>query len=335
MFSSKQIPRRQIGAALLLLTLAHTSCCRREIPPSRPLDFIPPSADVIAVLSYADFVKNELLRRVFNVSQLEESLARIGIQSDSIINIAGFVQINPSVLISPRQERSNERAAEFGVIVQGRNGFHPLFETLSEHGWGREEYDGRSFWAAQEENLAAASLGGDMMVAGTSDAVRQVIDVARGRVAPATRPASASRCGAILRRMGIRGEINIAISFSREMKMAAEELARSAGIFRGMVGANVLEGLFKVLGAGRGIGLSFAWAREGIASRVIFVASNPASAKLVAGLVAVAKFLAPGMDDFGATEAAELARGVNVSSENDLVLIDFRIPKRLLTNVLR
>jgi len=337
MFCNREKGLRRIAAGLLVCTALACSSCREEKPRTRrPVDLVPSKADVIVVLDYERLVKSEVFRRVFDVSNVERTLLAIGIPPENILGIAGFATVNLPALATGSGGHSEESPGEFGMIVQGKGGFHPVLEALAEGRWVRREYGGKELWAADEDNMAVASAGSEMLIVGTPAAVCQAIDVSVGKSSGAMEAGSDSDCGAILRRIGTRAEINIAMSFSQEMKMAAKEVSQSAGIFGGMTGANMLRHVFDVLGMGRGVALSFGGAEKGIATRLVFVARDAASAKLIEGLVKVAKILIPAIGESGPMEeAAEMARGLHVASENDLVLIDFRIPVTVLRGRVR
>ncbi len=328
--------RRVALGLAICAALGSPSCKQGKAPTKRPVDFIPSAADVIAVVDYRRFVKSDVLRRVFDVSQVEAILTGVGISPEDVLGVAGFAEIDlPSLAMGPRG-RSEESPGRFGVIVQGKGGFRAVFKALSDSGWAHQEYEGESLWAAPEGNMAAASVGGDMLAVGTPAAVRQVIDVAAGKALGAMEPGSGNDCGAILRRIGIRGEVNVAMSFSHEMRMAANAVAKSAGIFRGMTGANMFGQLFEALGMGRGVGMSFTRTETGIASRMVFVVRDAAGARLIAGLISVVKILIPRIGEMGQMkEAAEILRGLHAAAENNLVLIDFKIPKTILTRRVR
>ncbi len=326
----KTRPRARL--TLLPCAVALVVCgCMQKPRIERPTDFIPADADVIALLHYDRFVKNDVLRRTFDLSQLEPVLLKVGLSSENIGRVAGFARISMASLISADREARGGNLSDFGVIVEGKKPLHPVFKSLAASGWVREAYGGKRIWSAPGEPLTAASLRGNMLVAGTPAGVRSVIDVARGKTLAAMKPESGSNSGAIFRQMGARGDVNIVISFSQEMKMAVEELGKSAGVFGGMVGGNMIGGVLDVLGAGRGIGLSFAGTKDGISSTVVFVAGDATSAKLLAGLVSMAKIVVPRMGQFGAPpEAVEFVRRVKVRAENNLVFIDFTLPESII-----
>jgi hypothetical protein len=324
---------RRLGLGLVAGgAIASVSCRQPEPRGRRPIDYVPSEADIIAVVDYRGFLRNKILRTVLDVSDVERTLAAIGISPGDILRIAGFAKISPAMLVPPGEARSGrDTGGDFSVIVQGKGGFDPVFKALSEEGWIEQEHEGKPYWSNGEQNMAAASIRRDILAAGTPAAVQKVIDVAVGKASGAMDVAANSASGDILRRIGTRSEISLAISFSREMKMAAMEASRTMGVFRGMTGARIFGSLFDVLGRGRGFGLSFAGVENGIAARVIFVAGDVASAKAIAGLVTVAKILIPRIGDFGPMkEAAEAVQGLNVSSERNLVLISFRIPETIV-----
>jgi len=325
--------RRLALVLLACAAFAWPSCKNEKLRRKGPIDFVPSEAEVIVVLDYGGLVKNDVLRKVFDVSEVERSLLAAGISPGNVVSAAGFVKVNLPALTARTEGTPGENPGEFAIIVQVKGGFRPVLEALSENGWVRREYERMSYWAAPGEKVAAASLQGDMLVTGSPAAVQQTIDVAVGKALGAMEPGSESKSGAILRRIGMRGEINVAISFSREIRMAAKDVSQSAGVFRGMTGANMLLQLFDLLGTGRGIGMSFKGTEKGIASRLVFAAGNAASAKAVAGLVRIAKIMIPVVGDIREMgQAAEVVRGLNVASENDLVLIDFKIPVSILTS---
>ncbi len=337
MFRNRERAWRQPGWSLLICwALLYVSCREEEPQAKRPIDFVPSAADVVALVDYPGFASSDILRKVFDISHVEQTLVRIGVSPDNILGIAGFARVNLPTATTAAPTSPEENRGDFAVIVQGKGGFQPVFKLLSEEQWLREEYEGRSFWAAPGEDIAAALVASDILAAGTPAAVRQVIDVAIGKDVGAGTPRSENDCGAILRRIGMGGHINIAISFSQEMRMAAKEVSQSAGVFGGMTGASLFGQLFDALGWGRGVGMSFKGTEEGIASRVVFVARDAATAKVIAGLVGVAKILVPRIGDFGRMEqAAEMVRGLNVASESNLVLIDFDVPESILTGAMR
>ncbi len=330
--STKERWRRVALGLAVFAALASPSCKREKAPTEGPVDFIPSTANVIALVDYGRFARSDVLRRVFDVSQVEKILTEVGISAEDVLRVAGFARIDlPPPAIGGRG-RSEDSPGKFGVIVQGKGGFGAVLKALSDGGWVHQQYEGESLWAAPEGNIAAALVGGDMLAVGTPEAVRQVVDVAGGKALGAMEAGSGNDCGAILRRIGTRGEINVAMSFSQEMRMAAKALSKSAGIFGGMTGANILGQLFEALGMGRGVGMSFAGTERGIASRMVFVVRDAAGARLLAGLVSVAKILIPRIGDMGQMqEAAEILRGLHAASENNLVLIDFKIPETILT----
>jgi hypothetical protein len=332
LFMGRKRQLRWLAMGLVLCAvLACPSCWKGKPPAKRPIDFVPAGADVLVVLDYRELVRDEFLGRVFDVSEVEKALARIGIQPADIGEIAGFVTIDLSAMMREDRGRSEESPGEFGLIVQGKAGFRPLLESLSQSGWARREYAGKSLWEFEKEGLAAAMLRGNMLVFGSSAGVRSGLDVALGKARGAMQAGAASEGGRILRRIGTIGTINMAISFPREIKMAAKEVSQSAGIFGGMTGANMLRQFFEVLGLGRGIGVSFRGTKTGIATRAVFVTQNAMSAKLVAGLVKAAKILIPTIGAAGEMrEAGDIIRGMNVAAENELVLIDFNIPDTIL-----
>ena len=324
--------RRFVLGLLVCAALFQVSCRDEKSRAKRPIDFVPSEADVIAVVDYKGFISSDVLRRVFDISQVERTLLTVGISSENILGLAGFAKINLPALVGGVRGPSEESPGEFGIIVQGKGGFGPVFIALSESGWAHREYEGKSFWVMPEEKMAVASVGSDMLTVGTPAAVRQVIDVAVGKAPRAMSPGADSDCGMFLRRIGISGQINIAISFSKEMKMAARDVSGSAGIFGGMTGANIFGQLFDLLGTGQGIALSFTGAKNVIASRLVFAVRDAGSAKLIAGLVRVAKIVIPRIGDLGQIEgAAEMVRGLHVHAENNLVLIGFKIPETILT----
>jgi hypothetical protein len=315
-------------ATVLCVGLCIVCGCKRKERSERPLDLIPPTADVIAELDYASFMKNEVFRRVFDDSELTRILREIGLSSESVTRAAGYAKMNPAFLQHPEGGNAGEQPGDFAVIVQGKEPLHPILKTLAQQGWVRKQHGGKRFWAAPggEQPLAAASLRGNMLVAGTDQGVREVLDVASGKSEPAIMPASRSDSGAIIRQMGVGGEVKVAISFTKEMKMAAEEIGRSAGIFKGITGGKMVGGVLDALGTGRGVGLSFAGKNGGMAAMVVFVAGNAATANVIAGVLKLAKIAVPSMAEFGAPEAAEMIRGLNVWSQGDKVFVDFTIP---------
>jgi len=337
MFCRREVGWRRLAFGVLACTtLLCVSCRKDKAPTEGPVDFIPSTANVIAVVDYGRFARSDVLRRVFDVSHVEEILTEVGISAEDVLRVAGFAKIDLPPPAMGGQGRLEDSPGKFGVIVQGKGGFGAVFKALSDSGWVHQEYEGQSLWAAPEGTIAAALVGGDMLAGGTPEAVRQVIDVAGGKALGAMESGSGNDCGAILRRIGTRGEINVAMSFSQEMRMAAKALSKSAGIFGGMTGANILGQLFEALGMGRGVGISFALTERGIASRMVFVVRDAAGARLLAGLVSVAKILIPRIGDMGQMqEAAEILRGLHAASENNLVLIDFKIPETILTRGVR
>ncbi len=347
---------------LLCLAVLSACGCWRKPRTERPMDFVPPEADVIALLDYSKFVRSDVFEKVFDVSELRQTLLELGVAHENIVSIAGFVVGTAEALSKAPSLGTIAENLAMGVVVEGRESFQPVFKALSGRGWVRKEYGGRKLWvpgdSASSANLtpehdrpraeawgAVALLRTNFLVAGTPPAVRRVLDVAGGRgrraggadSAPpgAKVGAAAGRlpAAAIIRRVGASGEITVAVSFSQEMRVAAAELAKSAGLFGGMVGGNMLEGVLEVLGIGRGVGLSFSSAKDKLAVRVVFVAKDPASAKVLAGLVSVAKIMIPTVRDFGGAEAAEIARGVHVWSEQNLVLLDFKIPESIFSRM--
>lgn len=333
----KAVPHR-CGLAIAGISLIVSSGCWRTEPrEERPLDFLPPKADVIAVVEYGRFRQSQLFRRVFNDAEMKRIFQEIGISDDEVLRIAGFVEVNPSFLQREGPPREDESPGNFGVIVQGKKPLHAVFKALSEQGWVRRSRGAKPFWVAPDErpSLAAASLRGNMLVAGTSAAVEEVLDVAAGKRVAATGPRSGNESAAILRQMGLFGEINIALAFTEEMKLAAEEVARSAGVFGGMTGGMVVGGVLEALGSGRGVGLSFGEKDGGISSRVVFVAKDAAAAKVIAGLVTVAKIAAPAMAPFAPSEAVELIQSLKVRAENDAVLVDFAVSAEAFKNLER
>lgn len=321
--------RRACAAMVLCVGLAVVCGCRRKERTEHPLDFVPPGADVIAELDYSEFMKNEMFRRVFDDSELKRILREIGLSADSVVRVAGFAKIDPAFLRPSDRVNEGEQPGDFAIIVQGKEPLYPILKVLSEHGWVRKKHGGKRYWVAPEgpQPLAAASLRGNMLVAGTRSGVRDVLDVAAGKSVPAIMPASGSDSGAIIRQMGTRGEVMVAISFTKEMKMAAGEVVRSAGIFGGMTGGIMVGGVLEALGTGRGIGLSFGGKNGGIASRVVFVARDAAAAKVIAGLLKIAKIAVPRMGELGGWEAAEMIRTLGVWSQNNMVFIEFTIPE--------
>jgi hypothetical protein len=319
-------------AVLAFATVAQVSCWKKKPQRNRPIDFVPSGSEFIAVVDYEKFVTNDFFRKVFDISELERALATVGLAPKRVASIAGFARLDLSALTGRTHDGPRADRSAFGVVVQGRTGFRPIFKSLSESGWVHQEYHGRSLWTSPDKQFAAASVEDDILAVGMPESVREVVDVATGRTPGAMKRASGNEASAILRRIGIRSEINIAMSFSQEMRMAAKEVSNSAGIFGGMTGANLFARLFDVLGAGRGFGLSFAAAKGGISSRVIFVARDAGSAKIIAGLVSVAKIVIPRIGDFGQMEeAAEMVRGLHVASEDNLVLLSFKIPETILS----
>jgi len=333
---NRRVERHWRPGVIILVALSCVSCWGEKRPGRRPVDLVPSQADLIATVGYKELAGNRIVRRVFDISQVEKTLTSVGITPQDVVSVAGFAKIDYDGLMGGQHPPSEKGLGEFGLIVQAKGGFGTVVKKLSESGWLVQKYRQRSLWRAPQEDLAVALVAEDILATGTPAAVHQVIDVADGAALGAMSAGSRSDCGAILRRIGTRGEISIAISFPREMKMAAERVSRSAGIFGGMVGANVLGQLFDALGTGRGVALSFAASEEGIATRVIFVASDAGSAKLIAGLVAVAKILVPKIGQFGRMEeAAEMIGRLNVASENNLVLIDFEIPESVIAGEAR
>jgi len=349
--------RRGIRLAMLACLAVSCICgCGRRVRTQHPMDFVPPEADVITLLDCDKFVKSSLFGGFFDISELRRTLLQIGVSPENLLTVAGFVVGSTEVFAAPRQTETPSENLLVGVIVEGKGSLRQVFKVLSEQGWVRRQYEGRKMWVRQESAGqtapvasrselypaawgAVASLRPNILVAGTPSAVRRVLDVARGKTGQVGVGGGQSSSGtvgsaavrlpaaSIVRRVGGGGQITVAVSFSQEMRMAARELARSAGMFGGMVGGNMLEGVLEVLGIGRGVGLSFSSAKDKIAVRVVFVAKDPASAKVIAGLVSMAKIMIPTVRDFGGADAAELARGVHVWSEQNLVLLDFKIPE--------
>ncbi len=344
--------RRRAPFALLLCVLMAFPCgCLRKPRQDveQAVDLVPGGVDVIALLDYRKFVNNDVFQHVFDVSEVDRILQRIGLSPENVVRIAGFARIAPGSLIpsesssahdamtaaaSPEGNKGDHEPfpGDFGIIVEGEKGFDALLKSLSGSGWVREKHGGNEMLLAQDEPIAVASLRDKMLVTGTPGAVREALDVAQGRLMPSLRAAPGNECGAILRRVGIGDEVSIAISFSQEMKVAAGEVAKSAGILGGMSGGTIVAGLLDVLGTGRGVGLSFAGKKGAIACRVVFVARDAGSAKFLVGLVKIARIVVPRIGELGgaAADAAELSRGVDVWSENNLVLVDFRIPESVL-----
>ena len=325
------------GVAILNALPMVLSGCWRKPRQERPLDFLPPKADVIAVVEYGQFRTNELFRQAFDDRDLKRIFREVGLNEEDILRIAGFVEINPDFLRREGAPSQGESPGEFGVVVQGKKPLHAVLKALSEQGWVRRSRGAKRFWVAPDRmpSLAAASLRGNMLVAGTSSAVEEVLDVAAGKSVSATMPRSGNESAAILRRMGLFGEINIAVSFTKEMKLAAEEIARSAGVFGGMTGGMMVGGVLEALGSGRGVGLSFGGKDGGMSSRVVFVAKDAATAKVIAGLVSVAKIAAPAMAPFAPSEAVDLIQSLKVRAESDAVLVDFAIPAKAFQNMPR
>jgi len=323
------------GLALMTAVLMVSSSCRRKPRQERPLDFLPPKANVIAVVEYGRFRTNELFRQVFDDRELKRIFREVGLSEEDVLRIAGFVEVNPGFLQREGRSSEGESPGEFGVIIQANKPLHAVLKALPEQGWVRRSRGAKRFWVAPEgtPSLAAASLRGNMIAAGTRAAVEEVLDVAAGKSVSATVPRSGNEFAAIIRRMGLFGEVSIAISFTKEMKLAAEEVARSAGVFGGMTGGMMVGGVLEALGAGRGVGLSFGGKDGGISSRVVFVAKDAAAAKVIAGLVSVAKIAAPAMAPFAPSEAMDVIQSLKVRSENDAVLVDFAIPAEAFKNL--
>lgn len=323
------------GLVLLTAVLMVSSGCWRKPRQERPLDFVPPKADVIAVVEYSHFQKNELFRRVFDDRELKRVFREVGLNEEEVLRIAGFVEFNPDFLQRENPPGEEEAPGEFGMIVEGKKPLHGVLKALSNRGWQRKSRGAKRFWVAPEGTpfLAAASLRGNMLAAGTPSAVEDVLDVAASKSVSATMPRSGNETGGIFRRMGAFGEVSLAISFTKEMKMAAGEVARSAGVFGGMTGGMMVGGVLEALGAGRGVGLSFGGKDGGISSRVVFVAKDAAAAKVLAGLVSVAKIAAPAMAPFAPSEAMDVIQSLKVRSENDAVLVDFAIPAKAFKNL--
>ncbi len=333
MFLSRQIGlwRGLASWALCLAVMSGLSCRKGEPPARSPLDFVPSEADVLIVFDYKRLIEDEFLRRVFDPSEVQELLSKVGIRAEDIGAIAGFAMVDLTAMTGNAQGRPQGPPGDVGLIVQGKAGFEGVIQSLGESGWLRREHNGSEFYQAGEGSMAAAPVGRRFLVAGTPAGVRGVMDVASGKAPAATDVPGESESGAILRRIGTRGTINIAMSFPKEIKVAAKEVSQSAGIFGGMTGANMLRQFFDVLGLGRGVGVSFTGTEKGISTRVVFVTGNATSAKLVAGLLKAAKILIPTIDASGRMgDAVEIIRGLNVASENELVLIDFRIPMTIL-----
>ncbi len=320
---------RVVTAALLCVGMAVTWGCRRKERREQPLDFVPSGADVIAELDYGKFMENEVFRRVFDDSELKRILQGIGLSAESVVRVAGYAKINPELLRPQQGKTEIESPGDFAVIVEGKEPLYPILKRLSENGWARKKHGAKRYWAAPEgeQPLAAASLRGNLLVAGTAQGVRDVLDVAAGKDEPAIMPASGSDSGAIIRQIGKSGAVCVAISFTKEMKMAAEEVARSAGIFGGITGGRMVGGVLEALGTGRGIGLSFESEDGGVASLVVFVAGDAAAAKVITGLLKFAKIAVPSMAEFGSSEAAAMIRGLNVWSQSNVVFIDFTVPE--------
>ncbi len=182
--------KRLLSCFLILVLVLITAAGCGGAPELTAMELIPRNANMIVSIQVSKILNDQDLRDAYNRAEIEEGQPQTFEEAlDNVIEETGIDPRDISEAVVFADMTSIEEAEYLGIIVEATFDKNELIDQIEEE-WGLDftvsDYKGYELYIDQDEGFAFTFLSDEMVLLGTTQAVKDAIDVSKGEKAGAS-----------------------------------------------------------------------------------------------------------------------------------------------------
>ena len=250
---------------VLSMTLLGSLSCSTDSRLS-PMAIVPSNSVIVLSAKWQEVTQDAKLKTLVKGHEIENALARLGINPASVTRLALF---SPGL---------NSRDSDLGVILSGTYKAGGVISNLQSQGWIKHAYKGTALYGNTSNNQFLALLKGNLVAVGSRASVESTIDVSLNRQLAFTRQTPTN---SLVRENGY--PITIVLAMSQEAQDMSNALLRVTSFMLDIGEMGAVGDLLNTIGFARALSCSVSRKGANFPVEIKAVMKDENSASFVSG----------------------------------------------------
>jgi len=260
------------------------------------------------------------LSRIVDIDELTPLLNEIHVKPDSVTQLVAFGDIQ----LQSRGE------GYYGAILQGNYNAKRKLQELEETGWKKGKHAGEGLYHQQGSTEYIAGLSKNTLCLGTLDAVKDLLDVKRGKKKPASNTPTCNKLLSCFSENRAPVEIYMMVPQDVLDMGYAGMTMLDAGLK--LISLGSIRAIMGKIGLVHGLGMTISHSGEGFPVELSCLMQNEGAASLISGslnlLKGIASMVPPSQMSPQERQNMEAFNSMRVTRRENMLMVSMIIPRR-------